>query len=117
MNKLANLTDYIDQNTSQLLEKELRKTTDIGNQVKILEDFLIERLHISLPFIEYIENALKIIEDSTKNRGTARVYLDDNILSLPVLKKTISPGVIIFLGTGLPNSSCSKVVLGSITEK
>jgi len=45
------------------LEQELLESDNIEQQIKLLEEFFFELLHIALPFSDYIEKALQIIEE------------------------------------------------------
>jgi len=61
INNLSNLSDLTSPEIYGLLEQELLESDNIEQQIRLLEEFLLERLHIALPFSDYIEKALQII--------------------------------------------------------
>ena len=48
----------------QKLELELQSIDDSGEQIKILENFLLDKLYKALPFCDYVEEALQIIDSN-----------------------------------------------------
>lgn len=70
-NNLSNLSDYISTERSILLEQDLCDSKNSTHQVKLLEEFLIERLPVALPFVDYIENALNLIE---QHNGSIQIH-------------------------------------------
>ena len=77
VNKLSPFYKFIDREIHKQLEIDLMESTNTDEQIKILQEFLIDRLHSALPFIDYIEKALQIIED--KNGHIVINELVDNI--------------------------------------
>ena len=63
VNKLSPFNKFIERDIYQQLEIDLMESTNTDEQIEILQEFLIDRLHSALPFIDYIEKALQIIED------------------------------------------------------
>lgn len=76
-NKLIPLKEFIDIDIYKQLEIDLKESAGIEEQIKIIEEFLIDKSNKALPFIDYIENALQIIDE---NKGRAAINeLVDNI--------------------------------------
>ena len=70
VNNLYNLSDFIPSEINRQLEQELLESSSIEQQIKLLEEFFFERLHIALPFSDYIEKALQMIE---KHNGSIHI--------------------------------------------
>ncbi len=69
-NKLSDLHNHISPQISIRLEQELNKTNNVEEEILLLEEFLINMSSNALPFIDYIENALEIID---KHHGNITV--------------------------------------------
>jgi AraC-like DNA-binding protein len=67
LNSLSELNNFIEQEHVQSLESELKKSSNVKEQIKILENFLLEKVHSASPFIKYIDDALGIIESQKGN--------------------------------------------------
>ena len=63
VNNLSNLSNFISSEMNKQLEQELLASDNIELRIKLLEEFLYEKLHSALPFSDYIEKALQIIEE------------------------------------------------------
>ncbi len=63
IDKLSDLSNLIPNKINKHLEQTLSKTDNIEQQIKLLEEFLFEKLHNALPFIDYIEKGLEVIEE------------------------------------------------------
>jgi AraC-like DNA-binding protein len=63
LNSLSNLSNLISSEINEQLEQELFESDNGEQQIKLLEEFLFERLDNALPFIDYIEKALQIIDE------------------------------------------------------
>jgi len=61
-NSLSNLSYLVSPEINRQLEQELSGSDNVDQQIKLLEDFLFEKLRSALPFNDYIEKALQIIE-------------------------------------------------------
>ncbi len=61
-NNLSDLGDLISSQLKTLLDEELIMSDNGEQQIEVLEDFLRERIPKALPFNDYIEKALNIIE-------------------------------------------------------
>ncbi|MDX1699084.1 MAG: helix-turn-helix domain-containing protein [Melioribacteraceae bacterium] len=70
VNGLSDLKTCGKDISSDQLEKELLHCKDLESMVKLLEEFLSDMLQNALPFVDYIEKALSIIE---KNHGNINV--------------------------------------------
>ena len=65
-NNLTDLNNFLDNENYKQLEFELLQSQNMSSQIEILEEFLIDKISTALPFIDYIEKALMIIE---KHKG------------------------------------------------
>ena len=63
LNSLSNLSNLISSEINEQLEQELFASDNGEQQIKLLEEFLFEKLDNALPFIDYIEKALQIIDE------------------------------------------------------
>jgi len=64
IDKLFKLENFLDKEEVQKLEDELQLLDDSNEQIKILEKFLVEISYKALPFCDYIEEALQIIDSN-----------------------------------------------------
>jgi len=69
IDQLCSLDSFFDDSRVELLEKELSSLQDPNEQIKVLEKFLIELSYKALPFCDYVEEALEII--NTKHGSVA----------------------------------------------
>lgn len=63
INKLSGLNNFIAVEVYQQLENDLLEAANIEQQIELLVEFLFERSQAALPFNDYIEKALRIIEE------------------------------------------------------
>jgi len=63
VNNLSNLSEFISSEINGQIEKKLSESDNIEQQINLLEEFLFENLHSALPFCDYIEKALRIINE------------------------------------------------------
>ena len=63
-NKITPLKNFIDPEIYKQLVIELKESDNIDEQILLIEEFLIDKSRQALPFINYIENALQIIEEN-----------------------------------------------------
>ncbi len=70
VNNLVDLSNYSSLKTSDNLERKLLEKNEVDEQIKIMENFLLEKVSSARPFACYIEEALKIFE---KHKGNLPV--------------------------------------------
>lgn len=66
-NKLTDLHQIISQNQFKSLEGNLQREENIIEQVKIIECFLLELSFKALPFVDYIDDGIGMIEQKRGN--------------------------------------------------
>jgi len=77
LNGLTALSDVVPGDHINELESELREINELDGIVKLLEEFLLDRCQSALRFVDYIEKALKIIE---QNHGSVQIgYLSKQV--------------------------------------
>ena len=74
-NNLTDLNNFLDNENYKQLEFELLQSQNMSSQIEILEEFLIDKISTALPFIDYIEKALMIIEKQ-KGHINIRTLID-----------------------------------------
>ena len=74
-NNLTDLNNFLDNENYKQLEFELLQSQNMSSQIEILEEFLIDKISSALPFIDYIEKALMIIEKQ-KGHINIRTLID-----------------------------------------
>ena len=75
INNLTDLNNFLDNENYKQLEFELLQSQNMSSQIEILEEFLIDKISTALPFIDYIEKALMIIEKQ-KGHINIRTLID-----------------------------------------
>lgn len=85
INSLSNLSDYVSCETYEQLKQDLLASDDIEQQIKMLEEVLFEKEQVSLPFSNYVEKALKIIEE---NNGS--VHISDVIDEVGISERQLN---------------------------
>ena len=63
IDQLCPLDNFFDDSRVEILEKELSSLQNPNEQIKSIEKFLIELSYRALPFNDYVEEALQIIND------------------------------------------------------
>ncbi|MFW9930848.1 MAG: helix-turn-helix domain-containing protein, partial [Candidatus Thorarchaeota archaeon] len=61
-NKLSEVSNFVSKELYNNLETDLIKNDNPDNQVKNIEQFLLELSYKALPFVEYIEEGIKLID-------------------------------------------------------
>lgn len=79
VNKLSEVDNFIGLDDSKQLNAELEGSTSPDEQIQILQELLINKVHRALPFIEYIEKALQIIENQKGNINISELVNSLNI--------------------------------------
>ncbi len=69
-NKLSELNNYIHSQECETLEQKLISADDPELHIQYLENFLFDKLQNAIPFIDYIENALKVLGE---NNGSIQI--------------------------------------------
>jgi len=79
LNTLSALKNFITLEITEHLERELIKSENIESSMNIIEEFLFDKLHNALPFIDYIEEALQMIENNHGHININNLVDDLNI--------------------------------------
>jgi AraC-like DNA-binding protein len=66
-NKLLDFSQFMPSHTVGILAKRLMACDDAEKQIEILQDYLTEMSFQALPFINYVEEGVKIIHDNHGN--------------------------------------------------
>jgi AraC-like DNA-binding protein len=62
LNELENLSHFEQDETVEILTNQLRETDNPDELIDILQGYLLERSYHALPFCNYIEEAIRILE-------------------------------------------------------
>lgn len=69
-NSLTSLHEFLPYKEVTLLEKAISSTDDVERQIKLIEEILLEKRYKALPFCNYLEQAIGIIEE---NHGSVTI--------------------------------------------
>lgn len=85
IDKLFKLENFVPIEAVHNLEHELQALNNSEEQVNIIQEFLLELFYKALPFCDYIENALGII-----NNQCGRITVNDIIEKLRISKRQLN---------------------------
>jgi AraC-like DNA-binding protein len=79
INALSALENFSTLENNFQLEQELKRNDDIQIQIKIIEEYLIEKTMSALPFCNYLEESINLIEENTGNTPIRSIAEQVNI--------------------------------------
>ena len=67
LNKILDINEFITDNTTTQLESELKNCDDKQQKIQIIEKWLLEKSYRSSAYCEYIDKAVRILEENHGN--------------------------------------------------